>query len=110
MAASTKTPVFLLKTQSTPGDAYEELFNENGKEIGQDFEPVFVPVLEHRFMDDGLATVRRVLQEKSIGTSPSSAYGGLVFTSQRAVEAFSKLIEEGRGGFLIRRTTLTTHD
>ena len=91
-----KTPVLLLKTKSVPGDAYEELFlSPNGD--GFDFEPSFVPVLEHRFDEHGMAQVRKALQTKSIINSESSAYGGLIFTSQRAVEAFTQLVEEGRG-------------
>jgi uroporphyrinogen-III synthase len=93
------TPVFLLKTKSVPGDAYEELFSSPPDGVG--FEPSFVPVLEHRFDEDGMAQVRRALQTKSIGTAEGSAYGGLIFTSQRAVEAFTKLVEEGRGETLV---------
>lgn len=94
-----KTPVLLLKTKSVPGDAYEELFSSppDGVGFGFGFEPSFVPVLEHRFDEHGMARVRRALQTKSIGTAESSAYGGLIFTSQRAVEAFTQLVEEGRG-------------
>ena len=90
-----KTPVLLLKTKSVPGDAYEELLSASLN--GFDFEPSFVPVLEHRFDEEGMATVRRLLQNKSISTAEGSAYGGLIFTSQRAVEAFTKLVEERRG-------------
>ena len=94
-----KTPVLLLKTKSVPGDAYEELFSSppDGAGFGFGFEPAFVPVLEHRFDEHGMARVRRALQTKSMGTADSSAYGGLIFTSQRAVEAFTQLVEEGRG-------------
>ncbi|KAL2262333.1 hypothetical protein VTK26DRAFT_1675 [Humicola hyalothermophila] len=90
-----KTPVFLLKTRSVPTDAYEELLSSSPN--GLAFEPSFVPVLEHQFVDEGMNKVRSLLQNKSIGTARDSAYGGLIFTSQRAVEAFAKLVEEGRG-------------
>ncbi|KAL2024803.1 hypothetical protein VTK56DRAFT_5624 [Thermocarpiscus australiensis] len=90
-----KTPVLLLKTRSTPTDAYEEVFSTPSD--GFNFEPTFVPVLEHRLEDEGMAKVRGLLQNKSIGTAEDSAYGGLIFTSQRAVEAFTKLVEDGRG-------------
>jgi hypothetical protein len=90
-----KTPVLLLKTKSAPGDAYEELFSSPPD--GPAFEPSFVPVLEHSFLDDGMAKVRGILQSRSIGTAEGKAYGGLIFTSQRAVEAFTRLVEEGRG-------------
>ncbi|KAK3322106.1 tetrapyrrole biosynthesis, uroporphyrinogen III synthase [Apodospora peruviana] len=89
-----RTPVFLLKTRSTPADAYEELFSVPTDD-GFDFEPVFVPVLEHRFDDEGMARVKSTLLGRKISSEPGSCYGGLVFTSQRAVEAFTKLIEGG---------------
>jgi len=90
-----KTPIFLLKTKSSPGDAYEELFSFPPDGAG--YEPSFVPVLKHQFDEVGMAKVRSALQSRSISTAEGSAYGGLIFTSQRAVEAFTKLVEEGRG-------------
>ncbi|KAK4156427.1 tetrapyrrole biosynthesis, uroporphyrinogen III synthase [Chaetomidium leptoderma] len=90
-----KTPVLLLKTKSVPGDAYEELFSSPPE--GPKFEPEFVPVLEHQFDENGMSKVRSVLQNRSISTAEGSAYGGLIFTSQRAVEAFTRLVEERRG-------------
>lgn len=92
---SQKTPVLLLKTKSVPGDAYEELFS--APPDGVSYEPSFVPVLKHQFGNDGMAKVRSVLQSRAISTEEGSAYGGLIFTSQRAVEAFTKLVEERRG-------------
>ncbi|KAI1371004.1 tetrapyrrole biosynthesis, uroporphyrinogen III synthase [Hypoxylon crocopeplum] len=92
---STKTPVLLLKTKSTPTDAYEDLFST--PRDGFDFEPVFVPVLQHRFEDDGMRQFEKLLLERQITKSSDGAYGGLIFTSQRAVEAFAKLVEDGRG-------------
>lgn len=88
-------PVFLLKTKSTPNDGYEEQFSV--MKDGTSFEPVFVPVLEHQFREDGLDEVRGLLQRKDITKGASSKYGGMIFTSQRAVEAFTKLVEEGHG-------------
>ncbi|KAJ8123195.1 hypothetical protein ONZ43_g793 [Nemania bipapillata] len=90
-----KTPVLLLKTKSSPTDAYEDLFSTPHGEF--DFEPTFVPVLQHCFAEDGLESVRQLLREKRINNSVDSAYGGLIFTSQRAVEAFAKLVDEGQG-------------
>ncbi|KAG0647117.1 Uroporphyrinogen-III synthase [Hyphodiscus hymeniophilus] len=87
-------PVLLLKTKSTPNDGYEEQFS--AVKEGHFFEPDFVPVLEHRFLDEGLSTVKRLLQSKQISCDSGATYGGLIFTSQRAVEAFAKLVEEGR--------------
>ncbi|KAK0713833.1 tetrapyrrole biosynthesis, uroporphyrinogen III synthase [Lasiosphaeria miniovina] len=91
---SQMTPILFLKTRSTPGDAYEELFVTEAD--GFTFEPTFVPVLEHRFDDVGMARVRTLLQTKSIGTNPSCDYGGLIFTSQRAVDVLAKLVQDER--------------
>ena len=88
-------PVLLLKTKSTPNDGYEERFSIVNE--GQRFEPVFVPVLEHRFLEEGLSVVRRLLQNKQISKAVDAIYGGLIFTSQRSVEAFAKLVKEGKG-------------
>lgn len=89
-------PVLLLKTKSTPGDAYEELFSASAND-GFVFEPRFLPVLEHRFRTEGLARIRELLQARQIGPSEGCSYGGLIFTSQRAVEAFAEVIEQGKG-------------
>lgn len=97
-----KVPLLLLKTKSTPSDAYEELFSTSRD--GLDFEPTFVPVLQHRFEPEGMTTVGGLLQDRRINGTPESSYGGLIFTSQRAVEAFARLVEEGAG-----RTTPNLH-
>lgn len=90
-------PLFLLKTKSTPNDGYQERFSAVNGEL--QFAPTFVPVLEHQLLDEGLNVVRDLLKEKKIGFSnhDSIKYGGMIFTSQRAVEAFTKLVEEGKG-------------
>ncbi|KAH8819706.1 tetrapyrrole biosynthesis, uroporphyrinogen III synthase [Xylogone sp. PMI_703] len=85
-------PIFLLKTKSRPTDAYEELFSAANGELR--FKPIFVPVLDHKFRDDGLETVRALLRNKQFGKGHDCKYGGLIFTSQRAVEAFDKLVQE----------------
>ncbi|KAK0669746.1 tetrapyrrole biosynthesis, uroporphyrinogen III synthase [Cercophora samala] len=93
---SPKIPVYLLKTKSSAGDHYEEKFSiPDGN--GSEYEPEFVPVLEHQFDDQGMAKVRGILKNKQIGRTEGKQYGGMIFTSQRAVEAFTKLVEEGRG-------------
>ncbi|KLU84578.1 hypothetical protein MAPG_03618 [Magnaporthiopsis poae ATCC 64411] len=93
-----KVPVFFLKTKSSPADAYEEQFSKPLN--GVFFEPEFVPVLEHRFLDAGMDRVRSLLKGGKISRAPEAEYGGLIFTSQRAVEAFATLVEEeaGSGG------------
>ncbi|KAI1385239.1 tetrapyrrole biosynthesis, uroporphyrinogen III synthase [Hypoxylon trugodes] len=96
MASNTeKIPVLLLKTKSIPTDAYEDLFSTPRQ--GHDFEPTFVPVLQHKFEDDGMQQFDKLLRERRMSKNPDSAYGGLIFTSQRAVEAFAKLVEDGKG-------------
>ncbi|KAI0414562.1 uroporphyrinogen-III synthase [Xylaria grammica] len=90
-----KVPVLLLKTKSSPTDAYEDLFSTPHDDFC--FEPTFVPVLQHCFQEEGLKGVRELLQGKKINGDVDSAYGGLIFTSQRAVEAFAKLVDEGQG-------------
>lgn len=93
--ADNKVPILLLKTKSTPGDAYEDIFSQ--PQHGLSFDPSFVPVLEHTFDEQGLANIGSVLKSRKIGSHPGACYGGLIFTSQRAVEAFAKLIQDGQG-------------
>lgn len=94
-----RIPVLLLKTKSTPGDGYEDYFNslDNGK-----YEPAFVPVLEHRFRQDHLQEIRDLISNGEFGLSQKldgkmPKHGGIIFTSQRAVEAFSQVVEWARG-------------
>ncbi|ETS02652.1 tetrapyrrole biosynthesis, uroporphyrinogen III synthase [Trichoderma reesei RUT C-30] len=86
-------PVLLLKTKSSPTDAYEDLFSSQSTSKPS-FAPTFVPVLQHRFEDTGVNRLRDLLRRKRIGTSPDCDFGGLIFTSQRAVEAFSHVVRE----------------
>lgn len=93
-------PVLLLKTKSAPADHYEELFS--APRDGFAFEPEFIPVLEHQLLDDGMNSFKELLQERKISNREDAAYGGLIFTSQRAVEAFAKLVEDGKGEYTFR--------
>lgn len=91
-----KTPILLLKTKSVPTDTYEELFLTYDN---QGYAPVFVPVLEHRFKPDALNTVRQhILNRGLVPTLQNglATYGALIFTSQRAVEAFNEVVEDIR--------------
>lgn len=90
-------PILLLKTKSIPNDGYQEQFSSSKDDLH--FEPIFVPVLEHQLQDEGLNVVRGLLQSKSISIQEGAKYGGMIFTSQRAVEAFAKLVEEGKGRY-----------
>lgn len=88
-------PIFLLKTKSTPHDGYEEFFSATKLE-GHELAPAFVPVLEHTLLEPGLDTVRQLLRSQRINNAgDEGTYGGMIFTSQRAVEAFASLIAEG---------------
>ncbi|KAH6606263.1 hypothetical protein Trco_005416 [Trichoderma cornu-damae] len=85
-------PVLLLKTESSPSDAYRDLFSAPDRRPL--FEPTFVPVLRHRFEERGVDRLRGLLRQRRIGSAPDCAFGGLVFTSQRAVEAFARVVRE----------------
>jgi uroporphyrinogen-III synthase len=89
-----KVPVILLKTKSEPTDGYEDYFNvaENGK-----YAPSFAPVLEHHFRKQSLQEIADLYRTGDLGIAPNQdgslpKYGGIIFTSQRAVEAFGKVI------------------
>jgi uroporphyrinogen-III synthase len=106
--ASRSIPVLLLKTKSSPGDAYEELFLSTPASNDFVFKPRFLPVLEHRFKKEGLARIGELLQRRQIGRGEGCLYGGLVFTSQRAVEAFAEAVEQGRGASHIHHCHMST--
>lgn len=91
-----KIPILLLKTKSAPTDTYEELFTalDNNR-----YAPVFVPVLEHRFKRDALDHVQEQVAKRDFvptATQGLATYGALIFTSQRAVEAFAEIVEDMR--------------
>lgn len=91
-----KIPILLLKTKSAPVDAYEEYFSTFEESR---YEPLFVPVLEHRFKQDALEEVRKQLIHGCFTKSDAGgqlSYGSIIFTSQRAVEAFARIIQDIR--------------
>ncbi|KAH7245905.1 tetrapyrrole biosynthesis, uroporphyrinogen III synthase [Fusarium tricinctum] len=102
-----KIPILLLKTRSSPGDSYEDLFSESDAN-GLGFAPEFVPVLLHQFHDEGMKEVAALLRERRIGNKEHHKYGGLIFTSQRAVEAFVKLVEDGKADDATSSTDTTS--
>lgn len=95
-ASAEPIPILLLKTKSCPTDAYQDLFT-TATAFNTHFSPVFVPVLQHCLQEPGLGKTRSLLQNQRISSREDSQYGGVVFTSQRAVEAFAKLVEDGHG-------------
>lgn len=93
-------PVLLLKTKSIPSDSYEETLSSlrfSKGAIDGKLDPHFLPVLQHRFHDEGLSTVRSLLLAQKISDRHDAKYGGIIFTSQRAVEAFSQVIRDDKG-------------
>lgn len=95
--SSPKIPILLLKTKSLPNDSYKEYFSS----ATSPFAPVFVPVLEHRPNVHNLQQVKNLLKEGGL----KRKYGGMIFTSQRAVEGFAQVVHEleaerslGKGG------------
>lgn len=84
----TPTKVLLLKTISSPCDNYEKFFGQSTCPI---FEPFFVPVLQHRLYRDTLEWLETSILNKSF-TTGQNAFGGIIFTSQKAVEAFSHAV------------------
>lgn len=96
-------PIYLLKSKSSPTDAYEDYFT---KDHNGEYHTIFVPVLEHMLRDDALRTLRRSAErfafaggspenpekQRKATNNPAKKYGGIIFTSQRAVEAFATVI------------------
>ena len=98
-----KISVLLLKTPSAPQDAYEECFSSysrndqaNSNQTSSHpppstgFQPIFVPILEHQSNAQSLDELKSILRDGSV----AAKYGGLIFTSQRAVEALAQAFEE----------------
>ncbi|KAI9369948.1 tetrapyrrole biosynthesis, uroporphyrinogen III synthase [Aspergillus egyptiacus] len=81
----TKQPrsILLLKTKSSPADGYAEFFSATG------YTPTFVPVLAHNFHSANLENIKSLFLSGALNPGPERRYGGLIFTSQRAVEAFA---------------------
>jgi uroporphyrinogen-III synthase len=80
-----KIPIHLLKTKSTPIDRYEEYFNSIGDGC---YSPGFIPVLKHQFIDSALDQIQSLLSSRGLLSGSQRQYGGVIFTSQRAAEAF----------------------
>lgn len=91
-------PVLLLKTRSQPDDTYEECFASKATRASAagafeealpfDFAPHFIPVLEHTHNTSTLAGLENQLRYAEL----KRKYGGMIFTSQRAVEAWAAAV------------------
>ena len=87
-------PVYLLKTKSYPTDAYEDHLKslDNGR-----YRPYFVPVLEHHFNAANMRKLDDMIKAGAFVSDPENPsalpqHGGMIFTSQRAVDAFGQVI------------------
>lgn len=96
--AKSQISVILLKTRSGAIDSYESHFNAFDD---IDYEPCFVPVLEHTFNHESLAWLKSCIIDGAFSkaydksaNSGQDAFGGIIFTSQRAVEAFAAVIND----------------
>lgn len=98
MNEHTKIPVLLLKTKSIPVDHYEGLLGR----AGSTYSPSFLPVLEHHFRQHVTSWLKHTILNGGFSCRPDNqcaskdkvdTFGGLIFTSQRAVEAFSAIVE-----------------
>lgn len=92
-------PVLLLKQRSGLYDSYRELFRTT-KSLSLSFEPHYIPVLNfHTNRQPAISWIRSAAAAAAADSSPTittndsstqpDPYGGLIFTSQHAVEAFS---------------------
>lgn len=81
-------PLLFLKTPTSPIDAYTTYFTSPRSHLESSssaytYQSVYVPVLEHTHNH---AALRPLLRSSSLTLFP---YGGLIFTSARAVDAFA---------------------
>ncbi|KAF8430270.1 tetrapyrrole biosynthesis, uroporphyrinogen III synthase [Tirmania nivea] len=102
MGAPEGQQVLLLKTKSHPTDPYDVLFRS--KKVN----PIFVPVLEHRHVN--LDTISHIISEGRIDSFETTGeqeteYGGLIITSQRAVEALGVVLESLK--YTVQPSTIT---
>ena len=91
-------PILLLKTKSSPTDGYDEYFSafDDGH-----YRPQFIPVLEHTFNKRSLSQIEYLIVTSAFVPSGNNRpriqqYGGIILTSQRAVEAFVSVITKLR--------------
>jgi Uroporphyrinogen-III synthase HemD len=93
--STNKTPILLLKTKSMPNDSYEEYFSSSTSAC----TPIFIPVLEHRPNTANLRKVKDLLRDGELRRK----YGGMIFTSQRAVEVFAQVVQELEGERMLEK-------
>ncbi|VVT56422.1 uncharacterized protein SAPINGB_P005050 [Magnusiomyces paraingens] len=71
--------IYLFKNKTVPKDPYHDLFLEHG------FEPVFVPLLRHKFINTD--ELRMLVQSAEFQNGNSA----IIITSQRAIEAVNEV-------------------
>lgn len=99
-----KPPIILLKTKSTPHDNYSDYFHHPTS----NYTPTFIPVLSHNFHTERLRSIRELFTSGQLLPSQKNndrKYGGLIFTSQRAVEGFGRVLAELDDGNLPHHNT-----
>lgn len=83
-----KTTLLLLKTKSTP-DAYLTYFTS--PTLVDKYIIRFLPVLQHRYNQSAISRIATAVTTGTL-SPPNQQTGGLIFTSQRAVDAFAQAI------------------
>ncbi|KAL8942346.1 MAG: hypothetical protein Q9216_001728 [Gyalolechia sp. 2 TL-2023] len=92
---TTSVPVLLLKNPSVGHeDPYTIHLSSNPPSPGSTYLPLYVPVLEHTSYIEPILTILDHSLKGGDAKLPSSSFpfGGFIFTSQRAVEAFASAI------------------
>ncbi|KAL4743611.1 hypothetical protein BDV11DRAFT_201791 [Aspergillus similis] len=87
--------ILFLKTKSTPHDGYDEFFSS------AQTTTTFIPVLSHNFHTQNLSSIKELFENGRLAPGPDRRYGGLIFTSQRAVEAFAEMLSGVEESYLI---------
>ena len=95
MSSRSHYHTLLLKTKSKPRDPYDEFFRS------KNVDPIFVPVMEHQHIN--LEKVKNIISHGQIegfgksGAESPPVYGGVIITSQRAVEALGAALDLIKG-------------
>jgi uroporphyrinogen-III synthase len=109
--SGTQVPILLLKTRTQPTDSYAEYFTANQSSNAEpSFEADFIPVLSHARNRQNLSHLEVLLRQGQL----KEEYGGIIFTSQRAVEGWSdvvKAVAEGtvRPSYLFAQSLRDSH-
>ncbi|KAL4959449.1 uroporphyrinogen-III synthase HEM4 [Aspergillus stella-maris] len=104
MPPITPSQILLLKTKSSPHDGYDEFFSAQSYSTA----PTFVPVLSHNLHKENLGDIKALFESGALLPQQEEGrkrrYGGMIFTSQRAVEAFADLVG-GMDGSILERSS-----